>query len=134
MSPLKIVRDHDRVAHVDRPFDQLRRVSEAAVPHADQHLQRRLLRDSVLRRHAAAVGPSREDVVASVTVEICDGMHEFEVAKTRVGDDAREGDPGRRLRVYRGTAKQGSADGCCQLPPKHGCHSCVPARLLPSSG
>ena len=62
---VEVVRGHDRGASVDRPFDQLRRVPEAAVARADEHAQWRLP-ESLLgcRARGVVLASSRENVVA----------------------------------------------------------------------
>ena len=129
---VEVVRDDDRGAHVDRPFDQLRRVSEPAIPYAGEHAQRGL-RESVFGRRAVVVlgAPSRENIVAAIAVEICDGMHESKRAEVRLGDHARKGDPRERLTFGCGTAEQRYAEGCHEGLRQHRYYPCVPVRPRP---
>ena len=129
---VEVIGDHDCGAHVDRSFDQLRRVSEPTIPYAGEHAQRGL-RESVFGRRAAVVigAPSRENIVAAIAVEVCNGMYEFEPSEIGLGDDARKGDPRRRLCCGCGTAEQRCTEGCHEELRQHGYYSCVPARPRP---
>ena len=86
---VEVRRDHNRVARLNRSFNQLRRVPETAVPLTGEHVQHRL-REALLGGRAGAVlyKPSRENVFAAVAIEICDGEHEIEPAETRFRGDA----------------------------------------------
>ena len=80
---VEIIRDHDRIAHVDRPFDQRWGLCQIAVFFTDEHVQPRL-RQSLLRRPrvgAVLLTPSREDIVSAIAVEIGNGEHEIEPAE-----------------------------------------------------
>ena len=103
---VEVGRDQDRVARIDRPFDQLRRRGQTAVLPAGEHVQRRLC-ESVLGRSIEAVllAPPRHDVVPAVAVEIGDGEHEIEPPETRVGGDPREADAGSGLCISQGAAE-----------------------------
>ena len=89
---VEVCRERNRIARVDRPFDQLGCVCQAAVARCNEHAQRRL-RESFLGRRVALVliEPAREDIVAPVAVEVRNGEHEVEPAQAGLGDDAGEG-------------------------------------------
>ncbi len=81
---VEVVGDHDRVARLDRPLDQLRGGSEAPVPGADEHVQWRL-REAVLGRRSDGVldASSNDEIVPAIAVQICDREDEVEPARGR---------------------------------------------------
>ena len=86
---VEVIRNRDRGARLNRPFNQLRGVSEASVLLTGEHAQCRLC-ESVLgcRTDVVLMLPPGEDVVATVAVEIHDRDHEIEPTEPGLRDDA----------------------------------------------
>ena len=99
------------------PSTQLRRVSEAAVPDADEQTQRRL-RQSVLSRDVVFQILKRDDIVPAVAVEIRDGGHVID-EHVGVRDDAREGHASLRPNVAGPGAQAGGESRHRKEPHVH---------------